>query len=655
MVGLSGCEKVPLTEVHAAFTLADGNYFAGESTLFVFYRVEADQGIGPESQMELSYVTDTEAFGWTAMEKLAMVHTHVPVDCGPNARCGSASVKVVLPPRNVRVRLRYHRDGEMALETLVATGYIDDGPAPAHRSLLVYGVMDASNTWVEWRARHQQGSLRNEQVQELGLRRFFRIDARVHGDVGPQDATNPYGYAFAATCPDGLSPLSGAPLSTTDRAAFDVIPLPPWVANSPVVCARSFVTDANAGFEAPALARKNPEVRPAFPALKSPIRSDTPVGFVLRPCNRTISDPHLAMQEQRLLVSGAPEICIDDWRAPDFAGRLATSFRTRIDAVRAAGADMVLSLVLHHDDNTGALASVVEDALAQVLIPERDASSPRVSGAFLFDSIGHAIARPELKPLVLWCPADLGRDLAQIPSTALRSCPLLPDTPDIQLGPLRFNNLPILPTRDQYLTFIGKYGEAQAGQMTSLSFLAPERTPVSQNVTFGDYGVATFFNNEIITAAPTDAFSYCTPTDGSANLVVFRTALAPDVMPLAVLPQVQEQFPQSTYALGLLWEFPFLLRLQYQVFLAGQLSVLSLSVAFGIKSEQDKYYGATQWEQGQFALDTVLLQCTRFCDAPTFDSAGVYNVATSFRRDFANQCYAPTFPVPGEGGFPRDP
>jgi hypothetical protein len=60
--------------------------------------------------MELSYVTGTEVFGWTAMEKLAMVHTHVPVDCGPNARCGSASVGRSPSPSG-GVRLRYHRDG----------------------------------------------------------------------------------------------------------------------------------------------------------------------------------------------------------------------------------------------------------------------------------------------------------------------------------------------------------------------------------------------------------------------------------------------------------------------------------------------------------------------------------------------------------------
>jgi hypothetical protein len=191
--------------------------------------------------------------------------------------------------------------------------------------------------------------------------------------------------------------------------------------------------------------------------------------------------------------------------------------------------------------------------------------------------------------------------------------------------------------------------------MRELLFLAPERTPISQNVEIGDFGVATFFNNEILTAAPGDAFSYCRSEDPRVSAVVFRTELTPDPLPLELLPEAHEAVPQSSYELGLLWDFPFLLRLQYEVVIAGAASAFSLTVPFGITTSDEAYYGTELWQGGEFPLSNTLLQCTRFCDHPTFDSAGVYNVGTSFRGSFRKQCYRPRYPVPSDGGFPLDP
>lgn len=655
LVSCAACEKVPLVDIHAEFTLADAAWFSEEETLFIFYRVEAEQGLGPESQIEISYRTDDGEVSWTPVSELTPVHTHVPVDCGNNARCGSTSLHVAHAPRQVGVRLRYHRDGELTLPAPVNLNLIGPGPAYSHRSLIVYGVFDEANTHVQWRARHQFPTLRNEEVEELGLRRTFRISDPQYGDIDQAFDESPYGYASAPDCPGDLSLLGWAPVETSARAVFQEEELPAAASAAPIVCARSTVTDAKGTFQAVALARMNPEVRAAFPSLRNPIRTNTVVGFLLKPCTRTISEPHRAMQVQRLLLDDAPEICIDNWRDPGFADRLAALFRSRIDDVRAQGSDMVLSVALHHDDASGQLAGVIEKALEQILPFERDKSSPRVSGAFVFDSFGYAVVSSPLKQLVLWCPAALGDDLDQVSSAAQRSCPLLPDSPDLKLGPFRFANLPILPTRAQYLNFIAKYSDAQAGRMRKLLFLAPERTPISQNVQVGDFGVASFFNNELLTAAPSDAFSYCQPEDPRVSAVVFRTALSPDPLPLERLPEVHEQIPQSAYALGLLWDFPFLLRLDYEVVVAGAASAFSLTVPFGISSSDQAYYGTQLWQGGEFSLSDTLLQCTRFCDHPTFDSAGVYNVGASFRESYQKQCYRPRYPALGDGGFPRDP
>jgi len=651
----AACDKVPLQDINAGFSLADASWFQDEETLFVFYRVQAEQGFGAESAIEITWVTDTESVPWTALEDLPAVHTHLPVDCGPRERCGSTSLHVRDMPRQVGLRLRYHRQGELALDAPLALNLVGSGPPYSNRSLLVYGVLDATNTRVQWRARHQFPALRNEEAEALGLRRFFSVAEAAHGDVGAQAPEDPYGYASAPGCPAALTALGWAGVQTTDRAVFDPGQLPLTASTSPGVCALATVTDAKGTFTAPAIARKNPEVHPAFPALHSPIRSNTPVGFLLHPCTRTISDAHLQLQTQRLLLDGAVEICLDGWQAPGFADDVARVIRDRVDQVRAQGVDMVLTLAFHHDDPSGKLGKVLEQALDTALAPELGKASPRVSGAFVFDSYGFTITRPTVARMVLWCPADLGDDLDQIPDTSVRQCPLLPDTPDLVLGPFRVGNLPILPTRAQYLTFIQRYSEAQAGTMKELVFLAPERTPISQNVDLGPFGEATFFNNEVLTAQPEDVFSYCAGADPFAGSVVFRAASLPDPTPLQLLPQVHAQAPQPQYSLGLAWDFPFLTRARYEVVLASAVTVFSLTVPFGPSIDRQSYYGTDLWQSPDIALGQTLLQCTRFCDAPTFDSGGVYNVTAPFRETYQAQCYRPIFPALTDGGFPHDP
>lgn len=656
---LGGCgawqPKVPITDVNASFALADATWFEDEHTLFVFYRVDAEQGLGPESQFEIAWRTDTREQEWTALQSFAFVHPHVEVDCGRTSRCGSASIFIPEVPRDVRFRLRYHREGQMTLDAPVALNLMGTGPAHTNRSLVVYGVFEETNTRVQWRARHQFPTLRNHEVQDLGLRRRFVVSGARHGSLPLPIAGNDYGYAFDLDCPASFVSTGSPQVETIERAIFEPDSIPITASVSNVVCARALVEDAKGTFETTALARKNPEVAPAFPMLRSPITENVQVGFFLRICGQELSEPHRAMQVQRLLLEGSPEICIDNWASAGFHDQLASQLQARLDLIRAEGKDMVLSLSLHHDDRTGKIAAVLEEALAKVLPVEAAKSSPRVSGAFVFDTFSYTAKHPDVRRLALWCPANRpGDDLDVIPSNSEMTCPLLPDLPDLVIGPLRAGNLPILPTRPQYLEFIEDYSDAQAGRTKKLTFRAPQRTPISENVPIGDFGVATFFNDELLTAVATDRFSYCPPQE-STDQTVFRIQQVPDLIPLAMLPELHAAFPQSSYALGIGWDFPFLLRLEYEVVVAGAASAYNFTIPFGVASDAESYYGSALWEKGEFPLQERLLRCKRFCEHPTFDSGGVYNIGAPFEPTYRAQCYRPRYPVPSDGGFPIDP
>ena len=658
---LPACEyfepKVPISDVGAVFALADATWFEREQTLFFFYRVNAEQGLSAFSQIEVTWTTDDVEQPFAALSSLTMVHEHRTVSCGPRTICGSASFHVVKPPRAVDMRLRYHTDGELTLAADVSFTTVSLSQPHNDRSAVVYGVFADGNRDVQWRLRHQFPAIRNEEVQSLGLRRRLVISDQGHGTLNRRRlfSGNPYGYAFAAECPTSrYAPLGFADVETSDRAVFTAETMGLDTVTSAEVCAAATVFDPLGPYTMAALARKNPETAPAFPSLRTPVAPTTQIGFFLQTCNAIASEPHRQMQLQRTLLDEGDVVCIDDFDTVDFVGRLARRLQDRVDAVRLAGNDMVLVLGLQRPDRQTAVSIAVEQALALVVDDEQDKSSPRLAGAFVFDSAGYALNDSDVNATTLWCPSTFGgNDLEQVNNTSARSCALQLDN-DIVLGPIRLASLPILPTRKQYLTFVDNFSEAQTGKMTSLQFRAPKRTPQSANVPIGDFGTATFFNNEAVTADDDDAFSYCTNDD--SGTVVFRVDAALDqVFPLSVLPDLHREAPQGRYDLGLAWDFPYLARFRYDAVTAGAVTVADFTIPFGPAVPAEEFLGGSAWFAESFDLSDVLLRCDRFCTHPTFDNAGVYEVLKPFDSTYLSQCYRPRFPSRSDGGSPLDP
>jgi len=667
----AGCSKVAISDVAAEFTLADAAWFAEEETLFLFYRITAEQGLGDPSVVELTYATDEERVAWTPLTDLDPVHTHLPVDCGTKSLCGSMTVHVPLEPREVDLRLRYHSEGELALDTETVFNVVDRGPAHSHRSLVLYGVFDETNQRVQWRSRHQFPTLRNHDVQDLGLRREFSVREQRYGTAeGLPVEDNP--YAYGETCPESFVAADLPVVSTEERAVFNTEDLPLDASSESMVCGTGTVTDALGTFSTDAFGQKNPEVRAAFPVLRSPIRDAVPLEFFLAPCDKTISEDHEEMQRQRLLVGDLAPICIDDWNSEQFVDDLVVTFTEAVEAQRDAGEDMVLVIGLHREGDGPAEA--LQDALNRVVPEERHRSSPRLVGAFVFDSDVEGLSVPELEPVTLWCPASSGS------GASARTCSIAPDNTGLELGPFTFGTLPILPSRDVYLDFIETYSKRQAGEVHALAFLTPEFAATTDHIDLGEYGTITFLNEETIDAAPEDAFSYCVQEEQA--LVVFRSEiLASDpfamvlaqwcadgtvpedfcslaslgVLTLDWLPTWHALFGEGTYELGLYWDFPFLLHVEYEAFLAGAVSGFGFSVPFGLGVDGESYYGTYMWTMDELSLEDELTHCTRFCDHPTFDSAGVYHVLDLFRTTYPDTCYLPDYPEPGDSGFPLDP
>ena len=673
----TSCGKVPIFDVDAGFELADASWFQTEETLFIFYDVSAEQGLGDPSVIEITYATDEERVDWTPISDIEAVHTHLPVDCGTKSLCGSTSLHVAKEPREVGIRLRYHKDGELSLDADTVFNAVGKGPPWSNRSHLVYGVFDETNQRVQWRGRNQFPTLRNEQATELGLRRWMGVEDPTYGTDDLASNANPYGYGV--DCPTAFEEAGTAAVETEERAVWTLTNLPIEASAESTVCAQATVTDATGTFTTGAVARKNPEVRAGFPLIRTPIRDATPIPFFLMPCERIISDDHEEMQRQRLLIENLQPTCIDDWDRPGFKDKLVVAFSDAIEAERPAGNDMVLVVGIHQDE--AGVAGVVQEALAEVVPEERLRASPRLAGAFVFDSDTEGLSDPELESSTLWCPTAIPLPTdTDIPSNANLTCAIAPDNVSIDLGPFSFGTLPILPSRALYLDFIDTYSKAQAGEVSAMSFRTPEFATIADHIDIGEYGVATFLNGEQISADALDAFSWCTVDQ--PYLFVFRSevmqseefagileGLCADgsvpqdfcdfaslgLLPMEWLPEWHGYFGESSYEVGLFWDFPFLLHMDYKTYAAGSLSAFGFSVPFGIAGNGEAYLATSMWTTEEFSIDEMLTQCTRFCDFPTFDSAGVYQVNEPFRYTYASSCYQPRYPQLGDSGFPLDP
>ena len=194
--------------------------------------------------------------------------------------------------------------------------------------------------------------------------------------------------------------------------------------------------------------------------------------------------------------------------------------------------------------------------------------------------------------------------------------------------------------------------------MRSLDFRAPLRPTINENIDLGFGTSASFMNGEFISAQQLDAFSYC--ADELADFVLIRSegiasTFESPVLPLEFLPTWHNNAPEERYEVGLAWVFPFLIQLEYESVLAGSASAFAFSVPFGIATTGQALYGSDMWTSEAFDLSLALTHCTRFCEHPSFDGAGIYQIREPFRNTYQDQCYTPRFPQLTDGGFPDDP
>ncbi|MCX6127916.1 MAG: hypothetical protein NTX25_02485 [Proteobacteria bacterium] len=606
-------------------------WFEDEASFFLFYRIDHPLIQRPDSALEFSL---NQGNSWTDVKDVQNIHQHDAVDCGNVARCGSLSQKADTQVADIRLRLRFHKDSELA-DLAEFPVVIVKSSSPFKRSFYIYGIFDTSNTYVQWRGRHQFPGLSHEQAEAYGLRRAYRIQ-NVEAQIpsSEPDSVNPSLYGKPSSC-DGTK--LDAPIISSDQGEDH------WMINQidstyAQVCASSEVHDANGQYFAVAIGRKNPVVAAITQDLQLSYTKVTQVPLVFAVCS-AIDQAYLDFQLKRLKIESHPiDQCLDrDQLSPE--SLLSLLYAKIVVAKQNLGPDIALIIVLHYSDSTFSQAVTLLFGQALEAIAN-DKNFPRVAAFFIYDSFA-----PESLPLakqasVIWCP------MAGAEEEKLSSCTFQPAS--VVVGSLELRNSPALP---DYTSFLNLSNEQINGaKIENFSIYAPRETGETGRLIFENVGQMNYVFNPFdqLQLSASETLSFCRLND---PFELFGFESLDKVNPLSAntlseLPDVHRETKlDRSYSLGVRMTVPFFVSIQYSSTVAiGPKNYIAYLALRGKRTVSDAF-GAAILRSEALPFANVLSKCTQYCQHPAFDESGSYVLARPWYEEFAQRCYNPLIPT----------
>ncbi len=624
-------EKVGLQRDILTFPLAKAFWYEREATLFVFYRLEHPLVQRAQAVLEMSL---DGGDNWLDTAAIQNVHQHLASDCGPQVLCGSLSLLRDQALAKLTLRYRYHRDASLGDQTQIAVVQVR-AQSPAPQSYSLYGIFDATNTYVQWRGRHQFPGLSHEDAQALGLRRLYRVLATKNQvNSSSFNRLNPSLYGALSSC-EGQT-LEGAPLFSEagdDLWQFGQVPV-----TSAQVCADTEVNQARGTAREIAVARKNPIVEELPQDLQLSFAPTYQIPLIFAACDATDQD-FLSFQAERLhFPQRTADLCMDRGRFnPESI--IALLYAKIVAAKQTQKLEVSVVLILHYKEAelSAAVVSVVGQALAKIA---DDELYPRVAAFFIYDSFAPETDIMAQQKSVIWCPTHDGRD------DGLASCAYQPA--EVVLGSLEVRSAPTLPDYESFLSL--DETQKTGAKIDKLDIYAPRETSDTGRIGFVERDGASYIFNPFdrLTLGPTDFVSYC-PLRDPSQAFGYRF-LDPAEPEKVAIPSPLRQLPtrgrekNETYNLGVRLPVPFLVAVRYTTAAALGPKNFTAYLALRGKNTVDEAFGAAVLAGQPLPFRGVLSQCTQYCNHPAFDESGSYALARPWTEEFATRCYQPLLP-----------
>ena len=672
---LSSCEKVPLRANPGEFDLLSAHYFENEKTQYVFYSVaglRADQAkLSWPARFEFALDTGetpvlskgTDGFGTVDFSKTT--HRHRLVACGEGRICGSFSFQTETPPRAIRIRYHYHEKSPLKLESNIANSLHPANQLASSQSAIVYGVFNGGNSRLQFRVQNNFGNPNSDQIENYGMERSFETTGVKLANVTPieqltiQTATKiPFLFPADLCAEDNRGE---APSDEKQRFSGREAWWPQGFARESelnTACFQVRLLDQTGRMlkEQSAIARKNPVLIDETLTVASPLREARKIPLILSYCldraNSAELTSALFLDYQRYILlgsfKGAIDACFAIGEEERFAAELEGAINAKVMAARAESAgnqDFFFTVIINQnlDRSIKSLHGIVISKLNDKIGEERARISPRLTGAFVYDS--QALELRGLEGLlnrtgIVWCPR-IDPDKKRDPSETIRlaedaNCRAFKGG-TLELGPVNFQ-IPTgpFPTLKGYEEHYKKFGNNGLSLNPQFGVRAVE-TKTNSMVGEGEIQY-TFFDGERVTKAAGQGIRLCPERDQELELqsLAFKhTNPAPGDTPV-LDANVAQHFllldREESFDVGLSWEFPFLGGLSYDSPLEGKVfDLIPISKNFG----DTQKIGDSKWQRSQWRVGRLMQKCVRFCDHPIFDEAGIYQVRANWRTNLS--------------------
>ena len=676
----TACNKVPLEDDFGQIDFASAHWFENEKVGYLFFSLAEKEArlVNPgwfwqySSRNAAGQITSHEA---RVLDLESGVHKHEWRRCGSQRLCGSLSFKSDDPIENITLRFRYDASLPQGLEKQIsASNHLTSVAADAF-SALAYGVFDETNDHLQVRVHSNFGDPSDEAVDQYGMTRRFRIKELALADFTKANITtvaeeSQTPLLFPASLCQSVTGVGD--LSFTGRSAWFKESLDANQGQNGA-CFQIESLDKNGDLLAlgkqPALSRRNPELNnPSSPMLTTPAKAVTQLPVIIRICDdepsagSMINANFFNYQQYVLGMQSRPvDICFRVGQETQFGRDLATLLSSQLNAAKTsvAGAnDFIFVVLLHHNFSSEfkLVQATIARSLYQLINNDQTAVSPRLVGAFVYDSNVNFQPTSIQSKNIIWCPQTLPKELvAGANPLATQNCTLTP-TSKINLQVINFI-IPLgpLPSQEQYLKYVNDYGDSGIAKNPAIEFLS---VPNGANTRTNTDSQTTYFDGERYSIAQGEYAKVCRDrvTADFFNFVLREENGGAEIAAVAtdaVNAKWLSDEAAADYRIGISWAAPYFGVVRYKsAVINGQVPGVKGSesiLPFNRSFSQNLPLGDGTWQKENWSFGAYTQKCGRFCDNPYFDNAGTYQLNTTWRSDLVN-CPSPRYPSWNGGG-----
>lgn len=698
---LNSCHKVPLRDQRGNFSLAAAHWFENEKTQYVFFSLDnlrkehTAADFTSRFEIALEGLTDD---AYQPLDPARAVHIHSVVPCGENRLCGSYSLHAERAASAVRVRFRYYQGSPVTVELRIPNTLHPESDSADAQSAFVYGVFNGDNSRAQWRVHDNFGSPNSEEIKSFGMIRSFETSDPHLATVEPraqvelrQRSGSPFLFPATAVCVGSNLPPISAHISAHRFSGIESWLPETFAPNAPegTLCSRVRFLDHRGETlrTAFALARRNPVLLDETLSVQAPLHPARRIPLVISYCpglpdsDALTSSIFLDYQRFILGLGKAPiDVCFKAGDEESFQRDLDRVITTKLAEARRTNtddSDFMFIVAINH--RLGPLVPRFHQHLLNALQTrveaERSLISPRLAGAFVYDSTPQEyFANLNPGPGIVWCPRKPPDPSEGTPGSnnnnndnnnnkGNNTDPLAQE-PNCSSGAGGEWNLDVVnfvipmgpfPTLETYVNHVRKMGDKGTSRNPEFVMNTVRTNPGSMTV----QGLTvTFFDGERIPLTAGEGIHVCDDRD-TDNILSSVMVHAPEtegnwVRPItSAVATLANPGEAISFAIGLAWEQPFWGGVSFDSPYSGK--ALSF-IPFSMTVRNQQKLGDPKWQRGRWNIGRLLQKCVRHCDHPQFDEAGIYQIRGTWRTEYANRrCSTPRPPEPAKPAIGENP